>query len=246
MKLECDYDGGWSGAGALGLIVLKTDETVEPETRTVFQAAGRPCYHSRIPNHALVTPETLAQMAADLPTAAGLLPEGTPFSAIGYACTSGATVIGPENVARAIGEHFPGVPTTNPLSSVVEALRHLGVKRLGILTPYMPDVTSAMQAVFEREGFEIGAVGSFEQIEDRQVARITETATLAALEKIGAGDVDAVFASCTNLRTFGIIEEAEKRLGKPVVSSNLALAWNLLRLAGMATKGTGPGRLFAS
>jgi len=245
MKLDCEFDDGLAGGGAIGLIVLRTDETVEFEAASVFQKAQKACFHSRIPSHALVTSETLLEMEADLPAAAGLLPKGTDFGAIGYACTSGATVIGPQNVAKAIHQHYPGVPTSDPLSSVIAALKHLKVRKLAVLTPYVPEVTHAMQKVLTNEGFEITSLGAFEEAEDRRIARITEASTLAALLKVGRGDVDAVFASCTNLRTFQIIEQAESQLGKPVISSNLALVWNLLRLSGTPTKGMGPGRLFS-
>ncbi len=45
------------------------------------------------------------------------------------------------------------------------------------------------------------------------------------------------------LRTAGIIEEAEQALGIPVISSNQALAWHMLRLAGIDELITGQGRL---
>ena len=38
----------------------------------------------------------------------------------------------------------------------------------------------------------------------------------------------------------------EKKLGKPVISSNLALAWHMMKLAGIKTTGLGPGKLFES
>ena len=61
---------------------------------------------------------------------------------------------------------------------------------------------------------------------------------------VGAGqDCDGVFVSCTNLRVGSIIEEAEKRLSKPVISSNQALAWHMLRLAGINDSITGKGQL---
>jgi maleate isomerase len=52
--------------------------------------------------------------------------------------------------------------------------------------------------------------------------------------------VDGVFISCTSLRAAGIIGHAEAALGKPVTASNHALAWHLLRLAGIRDEVTGP------
>ena len=55
--------------------------------------------------------------------------------------------------------------------------------------------------------------------------------------------VDAVFVSCTSLRVAERIEALEAKLGKPVTSSNHALAWHSLRLAGYAAPLPGFGRL---
>jgi maleate isomerase len=54
-----------------------------------------------------------------------------------------------------------------------------------------------------------------------------------------------VFISCTGLRTFPVVARLEERLGKPVVTSNQALAWDCLRLAGVHDRLPGRGRLFA-
>jgi maleate isomerase len=46
------------------------------------------------------------------------------------------------------------------------------------------------------------------------------------------------------LRALDIIEKAEKIIGKPVTSSNHALAWHLLRLAGVDDILDDHGQLF--
>ena len=56
-------------------------------------------------------------------------------------------------------------------------------------------------------------------------------------------DADAIFISCGALRSIEIIDELEARTGKPVVTSNQALAWHALRLAGIADRIEGHGRL---
>lgn len=224
----------------IGMIVLQTDETLETELRSVIPRDVS-LLHSRIPMQGEVTPETLAAMHAALPEAARLLPATAKPDVVAYACTSGATVIGRENVAAAIHKHHPGADTTDPMSAVVAALTALGAKRIGLLTPYLPEVSAQMRALLEGEGFEIAAFASFEQQEDAVVARISEASTLAAMKSMPA--VDAIFASCTSLRAFGIIDEAEAATGTAVISSNSALAWHVLRLAGVQ-ENCGPGRLF--
>ena len=77
------------------------------------------------------------------------------------------------------------------------------------------------------------------------MARISEASTHAAMLEVGRTEgVQAIFTSCTNLRTFNAIEPVEEALGVPVVSSNQALLWDMLRLADVEARGWGPGRLF--
>jgi maleate isomerase len=194
-----------------------------------------------------VTSETLAAMKAELPRAASLLPTARQMDVVGYACTSGATIIGPENIAAAIHAHHPTAKATDPITAVMAALTHLGIRKIGLLTPYVAEVSSAMQGLLKQNGFEITAFGSYEQGEEAVVARITTRSTYEAICKIARQDnVEAVFASCTNLRSFDIIEKAEKATGKPVITSNQALSWHMLKLAKPPVWPKGPGQLFSA
>lgn len=244
MALTYELDSGESARAAFGVVVLQSDETLEKEIAPLFQASGITLLHSRIPFHDAVTPEALRAMRLALPESVGLFPSQTPLDVIAYACTSGATMIGTDEVARAIRSVKPGAKVTDPVSAVVAACRALGVRRLGFLTPYMPPVSRAIQELLVSHGLEITAFGSFEQESDKAVARIAPRSVLEGIVGLGGGEVDAVFASCTNLRTFPIIAEAERRLGKPVISSNQALAWHMLSLGGVASGAGGPGMLF--
>ncbi|MDS9948691.1 MAG: Asp/Glu racemase, partial [Planktomarina sp.] len=55
---------------------------------------------------------------------------------------------------------------------------------------------------------------------------------------------EAVFISCTSLRSAKVIAKAEAQLGKPVISSNYALVWHLLRLSGINDEVPEAGTLF--
>ena len=241
--MEYTLDEG-AGAGLrLGLILLSTDETLEYEARAVIAGRDANLLHTRIPASAHVTPEDLQLMAPEMTRTAALLPAG--LSAVAYACTSGATIIGSDNVARLINAAHPDTAVTNPLAAVIAAHRALGVSRIAMVTPYVAEVTGPMRAALGDAGIEVVSEVTFGQKEDWTVARITEASTEAAmLAAAQVEGVEAVFASCTNLRTFGIIEAVEARLGLPVVSSNQALIWDMLRQSGARANGWGPGRLF--
>ena len=240
-----ETDDGLARRAALGLIVLETDETIEAEFKNFIDLDGVSLYHSRVPSDPEVTPETLSRMEAEIPRAVGLLPQNACLDVIGYACTSGATIIGEENVARAIESVRPGVAVSTPIGAAKAALGTLGVRRLGFVTPYLAEVSAAIRQNLEQDGIEINAFVSFEQAEEKIVARITPGSLLEAIVHVGAtAQCDGVFVSCTNLRAAGIVDEAEQRLAKPVFSSNQALAWHMLRLAGIDDCIPGWGRLF--
>lgn len=240
MKLPFEIDVGMGARAALGLVVLPADETLETEMRFLVPEPDVALYHTRIVMPPEVTTETLASMADALPAAVAMLPE-RPLDVVGYGCTSGATVIGPEGVRNRVRQVHPEAEVTDPISATLAACQALGVRRLGFVTPYVESVSAAMRALLVANGLEITAFASFEEGDDRVVARISPESILASIETVaGQAECDAVFVSCTNLRVAGIAAEAERRIGRPVISSNLALAWHMRALAGLQI-GVAPG-----
>lgn len=243
--LEFDTDAGLGHTARIGLIVLQTDQTIEYEFAQMFHVPDVALYHARIPNAMEVSPETLRRMQLALPETAALLPEAFQFDAIGYACTSGATMIGETKVDKIIREVHPQAATSNPLTACKAAFEKFKLRNIALVTPYSPDVTLEMQANLRSSGFNTVAVASFNQTDDFTVARITSESILKAITNIGARDeVDGVFVSCTSLRTLNIINEAELQIDKPVITSNQALGWHLARLSGLRYAKHDFGRIF--
>jgi maleate isomerase len=233
-SLTFEADAGLGTKARIGLIVLQTDQTIEHEFALLLRNDDVALYHARIPNKTEVTPETLKQMEVDLPVAAALLPARFDLDVIGYCCTSGATMIGEQRVDRILRQIHPSANNSNPLTACKAALSALGLKRIALVTPYVPSVTIPMRENLAEAGFQINAVASFHQSDDFVVARISPKSIAMAVEEIGSrDDCDGVFVSCTSLRTLPIIARAEARLGKPIISSNQALAWHLMRLTGL-------------
>ena len=214
----------------LGLVVLQADETIENELRKIIP---HHCdiYHSRIPSAPEVTHKTLKKMMKDLPNSIELFPSEISLDVIGYACTSGATIIGPDKVKSIINKRYEGMKVTDPISSVCEALKVLEVKKIGFVSPYVESVSTEMRGFLVGHGFDVKSLISFEQGSESVVASIGESDTLKAVVAAATHDVEAIFVSCTNLKTFSILDQAEAIIGKPVLSSNQVLAWSMLRKA---------------
>ena len=229
MAIPYELDSADGKIKRLGLIVLQSDETIENEFRQMFSDPAIALYHTRISSAPEVTPETLALMEEEIPHAVQMFPR-VELDAIGYACTSGATVIGPENIAKAVNSIRPTTLVTDPLTATIAWCRANDVKRLGFLTPYIASVSESMRTKLIDAGLEITSFGSFEQEDEHTVATISEASILAAVGVIDTTECQAIFISCTNLHALNVVKDAQQILGKPVISSNTALAWHLREL----------------
>ena len=238
-------DGGLAHRARIGLIVLATDHTIEHEFRRIYRLDGVALYESRIPNAAEVNAATLAEMERGMAAAAAVILPETKLDVVAYGCTSGTVVIGEERVFARIREARPGVACTTPITAGIAGLKKLGAKRIALLTPYVDEVNQMFRRHVEGQGIEVPVMGSFNHGNDNEVARISQASIKAAVRELAREPgVDGVFVSCTSLRVADIAEELEAELGKPVTSSNHALAWHCLRLAGVNDSLPGLGRLF--
>ncbi|MCC7048838.1 MAG: aspartate/glutamate racemase family protein [Alphaproteobacteria bacterium] len=239
-------DDGLGPRARIGLVVLATDNTMEHEWRHVMGGLpGIAFYESRIYNSPEITPETLAEMEKDIEAATRLILPNGRMDVVAFGCTSGTIVIGEETVFQKIRNARPGVACTTPITAGIAGMKKLGAKRIALLTPYVDQINQMMRGFIEARGIEVPVVGSFNNSDDAQVARMTPGCVRDAAIKLGRHPaVDGVFVSCTSLRVAEIVEEVEAAIGKPASSSNHAMAWHALRLAGVNDALAGRGRLF--
>jgi len=201
----------------LGLVVLQSDETIEQDFRHVMPRETA-LHVTRVPSGLEVSQDSLQAMEHDLPAAAGLLPRGLRFDAVGYGCTSGTAQIGAARIAQLVRE--------------------------GVDAPYVADVSARLRDVLQEAGIATPVFGSFEEAEEQKVVRIDTGSVVNAASALAAqGGVDGVFLSCTNLRSFDAIDRLEASTGLPVLSSNQVLIWHMLRLSGAQLDAAGPGKL---
>ncbi|HEX3064318.1 MAG TPA: aspartate/glutamate racemase family protein [Dongiaceae bacterium] len=238
-------DKGIAHRAAIGLIVLATDQTVEHEFRKMLAIDGVAFYETRIHNAADINPTTLAAMEKGMAASAGVILPGCKLDVVAYGCTSGTVVIGEEKVFARIREARPDIACTTPITGAIAGFKALGAKRIALLTPYIEEVNQMLRRFIEARGVEVPVMGSFNHENDTEVARISQDSIKHAVRKLVTVDkVDAVFVSCTSLRVATIAEEMEREVGLPVTSSNHAMAWHCLRLAGYQEPVPGFGRLF--
>lgn len=217
----------------LGMIVLQSDETIELDLRRLLPAEAE-LLVSRIPSAVTVSSDSLEAMARDLTEAAGLLPRGANLSVAGFGCTSGTAQIGAARIAELTRKGVAVEAVTDPVSALIAACKHLGVQRLALVSPYVEEVSVRLMDVLAEAGISISAFASFEEAEEAKVVRIAPGSIIdAAIATAASAPCDAVFLSCTNLRTLDVIAPIEAAVGMPVLSSNLVLAWHMTQLSGI-------------
>ena len=221
----------------LGLIVLQVDETIEQDFRRLFAPDTVKLHISRVPSGAELTPDSIATMEAALPAAASLLPCGV--DVIGYACTSGTTLIGAERVRDLIMGAAQPRAVTDPLTAVLAQCHALGLSQIGIVSPYIASVADPIREAFESQGIAVRDTLSFGEEIEAKVARIAPASIANAARALARQTkLDGIFLSCTNLRTLDILDALAHELGIPVLSSNQCLAWHMASLSGLTPPST--------
>jgi maleate isomerase len=229
--------------GAIGLVVLDVDSTLEQEFRAILPLDGVALYVSRITMGNQVTKESLRAMEGGIAASAALIHPGRRLDVLAFACTSGAVAIGEARVFRRLREARPGIACTSPMTAGVAGLKRLGCQSVALITPYTADITAMMGGFIAEHGIAVAAAATFDNANDAEVARISKGSIRAAILSAGAGPSDAVFVSCSSLHVLPLIEDCEAELGKPVLTSNQAMAWHSMRLAGIDDALPGFGRL---
>ncbi len=228
----------------LGLVVLQSDETLERDMRWLLPDDVE-LLVSRVPSGTELDTDMIAGMEGKLTQAATLLPRGAKIEAVGYGCTSASAQIGSDRIADLIKAGVSTAHVTNPVAALIAACHHLGLRRIGLISPYVEVISARLRVVLDDAGIKVQGFGSFNEPIETNVVRISEQSILdAALRIAQDANCDAIFLSCTNLRTLGVIDAIEDATGLPVLSSNQVLAWHLLKLANVNPATSLPGQLW--
>ena len=226
----------------LGLIVLKADETIEFDFRKLLPS-DIALHISRIKSDPEVTSAALMKMKDRLTGAASLFPDTAIFNCVAYACTSGTSVIGQQEVADRVKQGCMTKTVTDPVTALIAACEFMDIQKLAILSPYVEDVSAALRNVLATNQIETPEFGSFNEADEASVVRIDEQSIYNAATQL-VYDADALCISCANLRTLGVIEKIEAAIGKPVLTSNQVLAWHMAHKTGATVDTAAPGKLF--
>jgi maleate isomerase len=142
-----------------------------------------------------------------------------------FGCTSAGALRGNEYEAGLIERisDQTGAPTVSVAASVRRTINSQKPDRVGVITPYVDSLNEKIRESLEADGVSVTAIHGLGIDENFAIAEVEpERIVSFATECFSPGDIDLLFASCTNFRAFDAREEIHQALGLPVVTSNQA------------------------
>jgi maleate isomerase len=120
-----------------------------------------------------------------------------------------------------------------------------GIRRIAVVTPYMPVGDRQVVRFFSECGFEVAAIKGLRCASPVQIAHVSEAELRRALLELDGPDIDAIVQVGTNLAMARLAARAEAFLEKPVIAINTAIYWHALRQNGFTDQMQGFGALLA-
>ena len=139
-----------------------------------------------------------------------------------------------------------GVPCVTSAQAIGRALRALGTLRIALATPYWPEVIERAKHYYETNyGISVVASESLGATDSYAIGKMDTGVAQAAFNRIDRPNIDALVLPGGNFPTKECIAPWEQQFGKPVITTNQAALWAVLRTMGIRKPLPKWGRLLA-
>jgi maleate isomerase len=229
----------------IGLMVPSSNTTVEPE---FYRALPRGVtLHTARLYLTRIAPEAILQMVQEMETQAKLLASAdVDVIVLGATAPSFLKGLGYDRELIQKIETATGKKATTTTTALIEALRHVGARRVVLGSAYDEKVNGIAKAFLEASGIEVLGVEGLGLVDNLVVGRLGHETAYDLAVKVNRPEADTIALSCTNWQTMDAIERIEHDTGKPVVSTTQATIWAALRAIGYNEAIGGYGRLLRS
>ena len=199
---------------------------------------------TRLKTDDFTTNETLLRHVENMAEAASRIQPDIKPRIISYSCTSGSIVIGEKRIFQEIKKGAPWAEPMCLVTGVVDALQTLNIKRLVVGTPYLDEINSLEYQFLTKKGFDVLDIQGLNLKTGIDFGRVTPNYWKNFALQLDRIEADGIFLSCGGIRSLEVVDEIEKIIGKPVITSNQAQFWSCLRRAGIKDKLNGFGKIF--
>jgi maleate isomerase len=221
----------YGSRGAIGLLLPSGNQAAEAQLRAMLPAdVGLRTTRLKLTDS---SHSSLLAMADRLEDDARLLADAR-VSLVFFHCTAVSTFSAEmEASLESRITSATGLPSATTSRALVEGLKVLGSRRLTLLSPYGEAVNAREAAFFESNGFSVESCDGFGCHTADEMMAITPAQWLDFAVRRTPPHADVCVLSCTTVRTAEIVQALERRLGRPVITSNTAAAWYAMRRLGV-------------
>lgn len=152
-------------------------------------------------------------------------------------------VEGNEAFIQRVSAESGGLAVSTGASACRAGLEALGVRKIAVFSPYQKIADIQVGTYFKEAGFDVLKITGLRCPSATSIAEVGEDRIRETLMEIDSTDVEAIVQVGTNLSFLRLADEAERWLGKPVISINSATLWHSLRSCGINDKFQGHGVL---
>jgi maleate isomerase len=136
-----------------------------------------------------------------------------------------------------------GVPAISAASSLTAAFAALGARKLVFTSETAQADHDKKKAYLIEAGFEIVADRAVGLASSDEYCTMPPRLWFDTALELRRADADVYFLSCANIHATDAIEDIEKVVDRPVVTSNQAAFWHAMRTIGLKDAPAGLGRL---
>jgi maleate cis-trans isomerase len=137
-----------------------------------------------------------------------------------------------------------GITSLTSAQAIGRALTALGTRKVAMATPYSPEVIALATRYFaDKFGISVLASESLGASSSYAIGKMDAGVAQAAFNRIDRPEIEALVVPGGNFPTMDWIASWESQFGKPVITTNQATLWAVLRAMRMTAPLAGKGRL---
>ncbi len=233
----------------IGMLTPSSNTVLEPVTAAILADLADVTAHFgrfRVTEISLST-QALAQFdLAPILAASGLLADARVNAIVWNGTSAGWLGLEADRQLCEAIKTSTGIDADTSVLAMVDMFRKAGVRRLGLVSPYLDDIQAKIVSNFAREGFDCVAERHLRDRGNFSFAEVTEETIAEMIRDVAKSRPDAISVFCTNMRGAPIAAVLERETGIPVFDTVATGVWAGMRLVGeRPDRIKGWGRVFS-